>query len=515
MSRIQTLFRDLPGRIPPVDRWAIILVASSLATGLLWMNYTGYIEEDAFITFRYAKQIAAGNGFVYNTGDRIYGTTTPLLTILLAAWLKYLSDDIVSGARILNLLALCGTLFFTWRSLRALKLSAAEQLFPIAAILLSPRLLYMSTQGMEMPLVTFFMAASWYTRTIGKTHWAGFLCGLLLWTRADLIFWPVILVVIFGISNLKDAIRVALTAGLTYLPWIIFATFYFGSPIPHTVIAKWVAYSLFNRSPFVTHIGTILNYLSLINMSSGSQFLGPLITSIPVAWAIGRRAVAREKILLILLVFVAVEIARLTLARATFFNRYFVPILWATLVLFGVGLGVLWDTLRPTRNPRYIFNTALILILLAAVGSWIPIAESAKARQIYRFERSLKEIGLWLNQNSDPESTILLEPLGYIGYYSERQIIDEVGLVTREVVEIKLQQIESDRYPSIFHPDYIILHCDDASRLASDQETGLAQDFTLAQEFSPLAYNSATLGQQPDPNEIARNSCYQIWQEIR
>jgi hypothetical protein len=493
----------------------MILVASSLATGLWWINYTGYIEEDAFITFRFAQQIADGNGFVYNLGEPIYGTTTPLLTILLAGWLKYFSDDIVLGARILNLLAFCGTLFFTWRTLRTLRRSAAEQVFPLFAILLSPRLLYMSTQGMEMPLVTFFMAASWYACTTGRTKWTGFLCGLLLWTRVDLIFWPIILLVVSGIHNLKNAITIALIAGLTYLPWIIFATLYFGSPIPHTVIAKWVAYSLFNASPYSAHLGIILNYLSLINISGSIRFIGPVITFAPVAWAMGRRAIAREKTLLILLVFVAVEVARLTLTRATFFNRYFVPILWATLVLFGVGLGVLWDTLRPTRNLRYIFDAALILILLAAVGSWIPIAESAKARQIYRFERSLKEIGLWLNQNSDLESTILLEPLGYIGYYSERQIIDEVGLVTPEVVEIKLQQIESDRYPSIFHPDYIILHCDDASRLASDQETGLAQDFTLAQEFNPLVYNSATLGQQPDPNEIARNSCYQIWQEIR
>jgi hypothetical protein len=38
--------------------------------------------DDAFITFRYARNIVHGVGFIYNAGERVLGTTTPLYTDL-------------------------------------------------------------------------------------------------------------------------------------------------------------------------------------------------------------------------------------------------------------------------------------------------------------------------------------------------------------------------------------------------------------------------------------------------
>ena len=39
--------------------------------------------DDAYITFRYARNILAGLGFVYNPGQTVMGTTTPLYTLLM------------------------------------------------------------------------------------------------------------------------------------------------------------------------------------------------------------------------------------------------------------------------------------------------------------------------------------------------------------------------------------------------------------------------------------------------
>ena len=41
--------------------------------------------DDAYITFRYARNIVNGVGFVYNVGEYVLGTTTPLYTLLMAA----------------------------------------------------------------------------------------------------------------------------------------------------------------------------------------------------------------------------------------------------------------------------------------------------------------------------------------------------------------------------------------------------------------------------------------------
>jgi hypothetical protein len=40
--------------------------------------------DDAYITYRYARNIATGVGFVYNAGERVLGTTTPAYTLLMA-----------------------------------------------------------------------------------------------------------------------------------------------------------------------------------------------------------------------------------------------------------------------------------------------------------------------------------------------------------------------------------------------------------------------------------------------
>jgi arabinofuranosyltransferase len=42
------------------------------------------IIDDAYITFRYAQNLVSGMGLVYNPGEHVLGTTTPLYTFLLA-----------------------------------------------------------------------------------------------------------------------------------------------------------------------------------------------------------------------------------------------------------------------------------------------------------------------------------------------------------------------------------------------------------------------------------------------
>src|ERR1051325_10123216 len=66
---------------------AIAILALLVRIGMAYSTHaTG---EDALITLRYAENLALGQGFVYNPGEHVLGTTTPLYTLLLAffAWL--------------------------------------------------------------------------------------------------------------------------------------------------------------------------------------------------------------------------------------------------------------------------------------------------------------------------------------------------------------------------------------------------------------------------------------------
>ncbi|MEP7359846.1 MAG: hypothetical protein ABI847_21525, partial [Anaerolineales bacterium] len=57
---------------------------------LLWLrlHQPPNTVDDAYITFRYARNIASGVGFVYNAGERVLGTTTPAYALFLALMSK-------------------------------------------------------------------------------------------------------------------------------------------------------------------------------------------------------------------------------------------------------------------------------------------------------------------------------------------------------------------------------------------------------------------------------------------
>ena len=57
----------------------VIVFLSAVLARVVFHHITGFIADDAFITFRYARNLAAGLGFVYNQGEPVMGTSTPLI----------------------------------------------------------------------------------------------------------------------------------------------------------------------------------------------------------------------------------------------------------------------------------------------------------------------------------------------------------------------------------------------------------------------------------------------------
>ena len=68
----------------PLRFWLIILFLVALALIARALPGTRTID-DAFITFRYSRNIVEGQGFVYNPGVQTLGTTTPLFALTMAA----------------------------------------------------------------------------------------------------------------------------------------------------------------------------------------------------------------------------------------------------------------------------------------------------------------------------------------------------------------------------------------------------------------------------------------------
>jgi hypothetical protein len=65
----------------------------------LWLGFRPF--DDTYITFRYSLNLASGHGFVYNLGEHVLGTTTPLWTLVLARALAVLGAPIEQRALVM------------------------------------------------------------------------------------------------------------------------------------------------------------------------------------------------------------------------------------------------------------------------------------------------------------------------------------------------------------------------------------------------------------------------------
>ena len=65
---------------PTVRICVLILILTPLAAAC----YHRVQVDDPYITYRYARNLAEGRGFIYNPDERVLGTTAPLYAMLLA-----------------------------------------------------------------------------------------------------------------------------------------------------------------------------------------------------------------------------------------------------------------------------------------------------------------------------------------------------------------------------------------------------------------------------------------------
>jgi hypothetical protein len=523
-NKLLVRIRNAMRRDPEV--FAILTLALMLR--ILWISITGYAEEDAFITFRFARNIAQGLGFTFNPGERVYGTTTPLFTLIMTPLIAIFENPLPS-AWVVDLLAALGTLHFTASALERSNLSRAQRFFPLFLLAITPKLWYLDTLSMETPFVLFFMALSWAANKEERWHLAGIALGLLLWVRVDTVLWLLVLGLAIFLQDWRTGFLVAGMATLTYLPWLIFAWVYFGSPIPLTITAKYWAYYVhgsgyrinFIEPPLSMFLARIQPLIDVLRRSTPLTIHAPFhaksdsLAFFSVAltgWSFIRALQRRQ--LLWIATFTILEIARLSIFRITIFNRYFVALLWPICILLGYLLGTFWDHLSAKRIRRAL-RYAIPVLLFALVLKEAPRAiQNFRDLQRYRHEGALKPLGLWIREHTPAGATIQLESLGYIGYYSERVMIDEVGLVTPAVINLKKQDILAQtQIIYILDPDMVIFHCDDALGIANERSwmaQRVEETSVRAVRFDPLDYMHGN-AVRTDVNGLARASCYDVW----
>lgn len=224
-------------RIGPVpNSWVLVIAVTSLGLILGLRDARAVLFDDAAITFRYAWRIAHGHGFTYNDGDRTNGASAPLYTLLLAS-LSRAGLDLESTASNLGAIcysAACGLVAWLGQRLGGL----ATGLIASLLLLSSTDFRLLSLSGMESSFAVVIGLAALAFVIAERPVIAGVLVGLAIVNKLDAgLLAAAILIAFFAVQR-RFPVRLAIAAVATAAPWLMFATWYFGSPVPYSATQK-------------------------------------------------------------------------------------------------------------------------------------------------------------------------------------------------------------------------------------------------------------------------------------
>ena len=120
------------------------------------------------------------------------------------------------------------------------------------------------------------------------------------------------------------------------------------------------------------------------------------------------------------------------------------------------------------------------------VSGWLTVqsAKQLKLQQAIIENGNRREIGLWLREHAAPGDAVLLEPLGYIGYFSGLKTYDLPGLSSREVVELENRGLGWGAIAAELRPEWLVLRPDEIADISRTHPHLLDEQYVRAREFN-------------------------------
>ena len=444
--------------------WKYIVLSLILITGVLLSIHTLYLTkeinngfsfplDDSWIHLQFARNIHDYGAFSYYKNEMITsGSTSPLYTILLAIGFFFTSNEMILGY-------VLGIAFLAVASVMIYKLGAVlfdgNIIFALAAALLfifEPRMQWIALSGMETTLFIAILLGVIYFYYTKKPILLGIASGLLLWARPEavILFGIIALIFIYEAKVVKNPSylngqsiiaqtdfvwirKSALYATVIIIAYFLFNLYLSGSILPNTYAAKLKYYS-----------GSGTNFLNEVFhfLTDGHLFVPAMLAMISgfvVIWNLFKRqsSVMIIPLMWSLLLFVAYWI---NLPRLYQNGRYLMPLIPCFLLLCIDGLRIILDFTKSWFLPftkLYIYTIAMAIVVfifathffIATIQQESMYAESCR----YISDRQVKT-ALWIRDYLPQNSIVATHDIGAITFYSERHIVDMMGLVSPDMI---------------------------------------------------------------------------------
>ncbi len=446
---------DTPQRLQGVSPVALAGLAVAAAVLILHALHFDFINDDAFISFRYADNLVRHGELTYNPGERVEGYTNFLWTLMIAGVMA-LGGDPVPWSKALGVCFGLGSLttvfaFGRWWHRNRLDAATAAARNPLW-LAVAPLWLALNSAfaawtegGLETSLFTFLITvgilrAYVEITTDAQKPWSGVAFALAAMTRPDGLLIVGLVGLFRGIegmirrrSPLPSKLDWIWGGGLlaVYIPYWLWRFNYYGYVWPNTYYAK-------GDSPM---------------WDAGLRYLGGFVWDCHI-WLIAPlallpwRTISERWRLQALVGTVAVPFM-LYYARVggdfMALYRFYVPLLPVLAFVGQEGLVSLWEGLRdqqaqsqPGRAWKWRSGLAAATLVAAlAVQNWGLTQKSLEIGSdrgvdsigwLKMFVGQTTAIGKYIHSAYPPDTTLATTAAGVIPFYAQHRTLDLLAL---------------------------------------------------------------------------------------
>ena len=421
----------------------VCFIILALATRLVFWFYTGRVWEDALITITAARNVWEGFGLTHHASEpRVQSFTSPLSVLIPLA--GELFQQGLLFLRLSSLVASVATICLAYRIGVLLRFHWVAHVLVLTYLACDQLQIFFGMGGMETQVVTAVAVGVLYFYLNRSWRWLGIACGLATISRPEFVMFllpPVgIALVLF---HRRALLKVALPTLALALPWFGFATLYYGSPVPNTIVAKSWSYQIgmFSASWDEMRAFTLRSWRDYAPFKEfWVAFEAPLpdpalkaIVVLVLLLFLGGLVLAafRQPGLLIAgVAFIGFIAYRNTTIMNSYYMWYLPPFMALFFLVAGYGLS---ELAAKAQAPAA--GLGILLALAYSVHLPFSMPLDKKVQEVIetnvRAQTGYTLAGLMKN----PEDTVVLEPLGFIGLAAfNKTVYDFPGLGSKVAV---------------------------------------------------------------------------------
>jgi hypothetical protein len=423
-----------------IERWSAValLAIAVLAAGLFFhARFYDYVVDDAYISFRYAQNLVAGEGLVFNPGERVEGYTNFLWVMLIALGTK-LGIDPVGLAKTLGFgfAVLTMLLVYSYYG-RIYQRRSFERLLPAALIASSPPFAVWALGSLETTMFAFLVTGALLTHIDsgerGRVPLASsVLIGLAALTRPEGMVFAAIL---FTDLLIKPGLRRRaalwlIPIALIYVPYFAWRYTYYGWLFPNTFYAKTGG----GWNQFLRGLAYVRDFLF---------WPGGVVTLLAIVPAVLRRS--RKTVLPLLTCLIWSCYVMVIGGDGLAMYRFLVPVLPIAYLLSSDGLFLLIERggtrLAVLRGRPARLALAVLCLLMVFSRSLGSSERDFVIEDRIRVQGNWVPIGKWLGDYARPGETLAIAVAGAIPYYSGLYTIDILGITDSHIAHVKIEEM--------------------------------------------------------------------------